>query len=159
LLNFDPNFTRFHLTHAAEEHDDHVIEVTLPESPDKPLVLLPDVGWRGGERYKRYQRLASRMAFAANREFDSVSGEFARAVGAHVMAEQDVSRVVVRCRWLRAEPMGPGEPQTDGETDPRDSPRFESAYEADVWIADDQSVQILKKSSRREIAPAVDKAS
>lgn len=157
-LNFDPDFTRFHLTHAAEEHDDHVIEVTLPDAPDQPLMRLPDVGWRGGDRYKRYQRLASAMAFAANREFDSVSGQYARAIGDRVMAEREATRVVVRCYRLPARALQEDGLGLEDPPGPRDRSQYQSIYEADVWIADDSTIQVLKKSSRREVAPNVNKA-
>lgn len=160
-LNFDPpDYTRFHLTHAAEEHDFHFIEVTAPESADQPLAVMPDKGWHGSERYQRYYRLAYALAFSANREFDSVSGEFAKAIGAHVMAANDVGRVVVRCRWHRAQPLERPGGGASPAVDPLDPSFYESVYEADVWIADDDSVQVLKKSSGREVAPAAtDRAS
>lgn len=158
LLNFDPNFTRFHLTHAAEEHDDHVIEVTLPDSPDEPLVRLPDDGWRGGDRFKRFQRLATAMAFAANREYDSVSGEYAKAIGDRVMAERDMDRVVVRCYRIPPRPMPGDGLEAESRESGQDRANYESIYEADVWMADDGTVQLLKKSSRREVAPTLNKA-
>lgn len=158
-LNFDPQFTRFHLTHAEPEHDDQFIEVVLAESPETLVARFPKVGWSLSDRYRRYHTLASALAFNANREFDSVSGEFARAIGAHVMQENDLKKVVVRCRWHRAQPLDPVGQGAQNPSDPNDEAYYDTVYEADVWIADDGSVQVLKKSSQREVAPAVTGAS
>ncbi len=159
LLNFDPNFTRYHLTHGAEDDDDHFVEVSLAESPDAPLVRLPAVGLRSGLRCRRYQTLAAALAFYANREVDAVSAEFAKAIGAYVVQQHNVSRVVVRCRRHQSLPLAPEQQGARGSSDPFDPSLYETVYEADVWLAPDGSVQVLKKSSPREVAPAVREAS
>lgn len=155
LLNFDPDFTKFQLTHAAEEDDDHVIVVSLPDTPGLPLVRFPDVGWRGSDRYQRYQRLASALAFAANREQDSVTAEYAKAIGARVMAERGVPRVVVRCLRHLAPSIEQSRQERMGTASDSDASDLQPVYEADVWVAEDNSVQVLKRSSRREVAPTV----
>jgi hypothetical protein len=155
LLNFDPNFTRYHLTHGVEDDDDHFVEVSLAESPDAPLARLPAVGLRSGLRSRRYQTLAAALAFYASREVDSVSAEFAKAIGAYVIRQHNASRVVVRCRWHRSLPLAPEQQGASGSSDPFDASLYETVYEADVWLEPDGSVQVLKKSSPREVAPAV----
>ena len=152
-FNLDPSARRFDLTQGTEEYDDHVIEVSLPQRPDAPLVRLPDVGWSGSPGYQRCQRLASALAFAAHREDDGVGGAYARAIGARVMVEYDVSRVVVRCRPIRAQAMDGLRDETASRAGAGPDSANSPVYEADVWTAEDGTIQVLKRVAPREVAP------
>ena len=155
LLNFDPNFTRFYLTHGSEDDDDHFIEVVSPDAPNEPVARYPQRDrWRGSEPRRRYQTLASVIAFFASREDDATCAEMAKVIGAAVMSRENLSRAVVRCRWHRAQPLELDRADGTNPADPDAPAYFDTVYEADVWVAEDGSTQVLKKSSRREVAPA-----
>ena len=153
-LNFDPNFTRYHLTHGHIEHDDHQILVeTQPSAETTPVAVeLPDVGFRGSQRRRRYQLLGSRVAYFANRELDTISAEFVRAIGAHFISTLGSDRCVVTCRVHRAQPF---ELDRSLPADPLADAYMENIYTADVWLAEDNTIQLLKQSSERESAPTV----
>ena len=152
-FNFDPNFTRFHLLQGRDEEDTHVIEVVAHGEGRRVLARLPDAGWRGGERWKRYHALAFALAAHAYDEVDAVSGELARAMGAHFMQAEKVSRLLVRCRRHRAQPMDLQESGSINPENPYAPEYFVTVYAADVWKSEDSSVQVLKRSARREVAP------
>jgi hypothetical protein len=155
LLNFDPNFARFHLTHGSEDDDDHFVEVVSPDAPDEPVARYPQRNHLpGGEPRHRYQALASVLGFFSRREDDATCAELAKVIGAAAMSRDQLQRVVVRCRWHRAQPLELDRADGTNPADPNAPAYFETVYEADVWIAEDGSTQVLKKSSRREVAPA-----
>ncbi len=159
LLNFDPNFTRFQLTHGIEEHDDHVLEVVQAGqgSPETLIARFPDGTrhFRGGLPFGRYRNLADMFAFHAYRELDDVTAELARAIGAHVIKRMpEPSAVVVRCRWHRAQPLDLRESGELNPADPQAPEYWETIYEADVFLDDDGSPQLVKRASRREVAPS-----
>jgi hypothetical protein len=164
LLDFDPGFTPYYHTLGREVDDDTWLVVDLYASADQPVtaqsivksVRLPEGGsdWRGDRR--RYFRLAQQLAFSAGPEGenDDITGEIARSVGARLMRESQNRRAVVRCVRRLSQPLNlstlnPGFPR-DRPTDPAYDRML---YEADVWIDEDNQVQVLKRSSRAEVAP------
>ena len=155
-LNFDPNFTPYHLTHGHIENDDHriVVDAAYAEGTDESArrsIELPDVGLRGGLRRRRYQVLGARIAYFANRELDTISAEFIKAIGTHFINAMEFDRAVITCRVHRAQPI---ELDRSTPADPMADAYMEDVYAADVWLAEDDSVQLLKRSSTRESAPA-----
>jgi hypothetical protein len=164
LLNFDPDFTPYYYTFGREMDDDTWLTVDLYADANQPVasqsllttVRLPDGGtnWLGERR--RYFRLAQLLAANASpdAENDDATAEIARAVGGRVIKEQKAGRAVVRCVRRMSQPfnltmLNPGFPPDR----PTDSAYDQLVYEADVWIDEDNQVQVLKRASRAEVAP------
>jgi hypothetical protein len=164
LLDFDPDFTPYYYTFGRDVDGDARLVVDLYADADLPVtaqplmktVTLPDGGtnWLGDRR--RYFALGRVVALNSQpeNENDELTGEVARAVGARVMRENGAKRSVVRCIQRLTQPLdlstlNPGFPP-DNPTDPRYDLM---PYEADVWIDEDNQVQLIKRASRAEVAP------
>jgi hypothetical protein len=164
LLNFDPDFTPYYFTFGRNLDDDTWLTVELYADANQPVasqtvlntVRLPDGGtnWFGERR--RYFRLAQILAANADpeNENDDVTGEIARSVGARIIREHKAGRAVVRCVRRMSQPfnltmLNPGFPADR----PTDAAYDQMLYEADVWIDEDNQVQVLKRASRAEVAP------
>jgi hypothetical protein len=155
LLNFDLNFKPYHLTHATSLDVDHQLEI-LPEgkNPDEPgdWLVIPSGGLRGGEPYKRQQRLARLMAIFAEQENDNFAAIVAEDIGRYFLA-RDVRATQVRVRrhllqtWDAAS--GRGTPE---QRNPDDPAYFQTAYAANVLIDSADNVLITKIAGRRETA-------
>ena len=163
-LDFDPNFTPYYYTLGRNLDDDTWLVVELYPKADEPVanqeviatVHLPEGGtnWFGERR--RYFRLAQIMANNADPESenDDITGEIARSVGSRVIREAKAGRAVVRCVRRSSQPfnlamLNPGFPADK----PTDLAYDRMVYEADVWIDEDNQVQVLKRASRAEVAP------
>lgn len=164
LLDFDPDFTPYYYTLGRELDEDTWLVVDLYASAEQPVtaqqmlksVRLPEGGtnWLGERR--RYFRLAQIMAAnaAPESENDDVTGEIARSVGSRVIREAKAGRAVVRCVRRSSQPLNlsmlnPGFPADR----PTDAAYDRTVYEADVYIDEDNQVQVLKRASRAEVAP------
>jgi hypothetical protein len=162
LLNFDPNFAPFALTNGEQTDDVAFVidlyadgEKSVDQQPLLKTVTLPDHGSKLLDSQKRYFNLGRTIAFYSDplNPQDDVTGAIARAVGKRIMDENDAKRCVIRCLRRASQPMDieqvlPGFPR-DNPTDPRyDIP----IYEADVWIDEDNQVQLIKRVSAAEAA-------
>lgn len=164
LLNFDPDFTPYYYTLGRNLDDDTWLAVDLyadanqnvASQPLLDTVRLPQGGtnWFGERR--RYFRLAQFLAANADPESenDDITGEIARSVGGRILRESKAGRAVVRCVRRFSQPfnlaaLNPGFPPDR----PKDSAYEQVIYEADVWIDEDNQVQVLKRASRAEVAP------
>jgi hypothetical protein len=164
LLDFDPDFTPYFYTLGRPIDDDARLTIDLYADADQPVtaqqmlktVRLPEGGtnWLGDRR--RYFRLAQILAAGADpeNENDDLTGEIARAVGARVMRESQARRAVLHCNRRMSQPLNlttlnPGFPADR----PTDAAYDRVVYEADVWIDEDNQVQVLKRASRAEVAP------
>lgn len=154
LLHLDPNYTTFHLTHAERVYDNHGIEVVLVKGDRQTeTVSLTGIGRRGGNRRQRYQSLGYVMAFFTYREDDTTIAEFAKAVGASVLRQHDVDKVLVRLRHHRPSPLQIPLAQRENNPDDPNAPQYyQTIYEAEVWIDKTGLPQLLKKSSAAEVA-------
>ena len=155
LMNFDPNFTPYHLTSGQGDDGDHYLEVVDSNNPSRIVARLPGAGWPGSPAHHRLQILADVVAFHATREMDNITGALAQSIGRHYLAtEQNQDRVIVRCQARLTQPRQldeqPGEVFPE---DPNDPSYLETVYEADVWRAEDGSIQVLKRSAQSEVAP------
>jgi hypothetical protein len=164
LLHFDPDFTPYYYTFGRPIDDDATFELDLYADAERPVasqsimksVRLPEGGtnWLGDRR--RYFTLARLVAYNAAPEVDreDVTAEIARSVGARVLRENGAHRAVVRCVHRESQPLDLG---TLRPGFPPDDPTAEAynvvVYEADVWIDEDNQVQVLKRASRAEVAP------
>src|SRR5262245_35326359 len=167
LLHFDPEFTPYYYTFGRGIDDDTWLVVDLYPSAEQPVtqqqvaqtMRLPEGGskWLGNRR--RAFQLAKLLAVNADPppplvENDDVTSEIARAVGGRAMRTTQNHRAVVRCVRRFSQPfdlstLNPGFPPER----PNDPAYDAIVYEADVWIDEDQQVQVLKRASRAEVAP------
>jgi hypothetical protein len=154
LLHFDLNFTPFYLTQGTVDDQDHRIEVRGKAGDGGTAAdwrSLPDSGWRAGERYKRYARLAAAMAFFAEREQDAQTALFARAVAEHYLNQGQVEPVEVRCRRILPQDRSQIASGTAEERDPYSDTYLREVYRANT-IVEGSSVSVVKVEETREVA-------
>jgi hypothetical protein len=156
LLNLELDFLPFHLTHAMADDVDHRIEV-LPagadQEDDAAWLVLPDRGWRGCERYARYQRLARLMGFLAEQDSSGAgAGMVARRVAENYVHQQGVEPARIRCRrhLLQSPEMVTG--GTAAQRDPNDPSYFREMYVANTLVSDTGTVDLVKVDPAGEVA-------
>jgi hypothetical protein len=156
LLNIDPNFARYYLTHATEEDVDHRVEIVSSTggSPSEQVIRLPAEGFRGAENYKRQQRLARVLAFVAEEE--ALAGYLARAIGEHAVQQRNVTpeQVRVRRHLLQGrEVIINGRPE---ERDPDSELYYRTPYAANCIVLDDGRVQVVRVEEAGQVARPAD---
>lgn len=105
-FNLDLPNTRFQLTHAEPTDDDHVVEllVVTADAPEGRWEPLPSFGWRCGERYQRFQRLAKTFAYFARSDTDDdLEAVYASAICRH--AQQSLGKDVREIRCVNLVPL------------------------------------------------------
>jgi hypothetical protein len=152
-LNFDLNFTPYYLTHATIQDVDHRLEV-LPAGKsaenDADWLVVTHVGWRGGDRFQRHQRLARVMSFFA--EQDEVEARLAQAVGVHFLKERGIRLQRVRCRKHMLQAWQVIQGGTPAQRDPNDPTYFRTVYEASYVIGSSGTVSVVKITEKGESA-------
>ncbi len=162
LLNFDVDSTPYYLTHNTNLDVDHRIEL-LPRGADRSVAdnwaVLPDVGFRGGERYRRFQRLAHVMAYFTQTDQEAIPAIIAKAVVQSYLSHTGAAPAYVRCRghlpierdWVTR--------GTAAQRDPNDEMHFTVVYGALVTVTDGE-VDVTADASASEVAsPATDPTS
>jgi hypothetical protein len=164
LLHFDPERTPYYYTLGRPVDDDSWLEIDLYASAELPVAQqeraattrlpAPGSNWLGERR--RGFTLAKQLAAAADpeNENEDLTSELARSVGAWAIRQSQNQRAVVRCIRRMSQPfdlraLNPGFPPED----PKAAAYQMTVYEADVWIDEDQQVQVQKRASRAEVAP------
>lgn len=159
-LNFELVYVPFHLTHATDVDVDHRVEV-LPRGKDpasgENWIVLPDVGIRGGDRYRRYQRLGSVLGFFGSLPGDETpSGLVAKGIAENFLhqAGVDPQRIRARRHALQSpDDVGAASPQ---QADPWDEEYyFRTPYEANLIVNDDGTVSVVKVDPEGEVARPV----
>jgi hypothetical protein len=154
LLNFDPDFTPFHLTHATEDDVDQRWEV-LPadKAPTQAedWLVLPGGGFRGSERHKRLQRLAKVGSAYAAAENDAATAELATSISRFFLSTYDVPAQQVRCRRHLLQDWEVFD-RREAPPSPFDESYFRTSYAARILIGDDGRISVVKISERRETA-------
>lgn len=153
LFNFDLNFTPYHLTHATEADVDHRMEI-LPEGKDERMasdwLALPDRGFRGGDAYKRYQRLGATWAFQAQNNGEPAT--FAQAIGTHFARQWNIKPKQIRCRrhFLQSrEDIAEGTP---ARRDPNDPSYFVVVYAANAIVSESGYVEVVRVDDASQVA-------
>jgi len=164
LLDFDPEFTPYYYTLGRNSDDDTWLVIDLYPSADQSVtqqqiaqtMRVPEAGSNWLDERRRGFQLAKLLAARADPEAedDNITGEIARSVGGWAMRQSGNKRAVVRCMRRMSQPfdlatLNPGFPP-DRPTDPAYDA---TVYAADVWIDEDQQVQMQKRASRAEVAP------
>ncbi len=159
-LNFEIPYAQYHLTHATPLDVDHRIEL-LPQgaSADNPdnWYVLPDVGFRGFDRYKRYQRLGKRMAILEQlsqngaQDMGAALSEIARGVSAHFVHTGQFTPAQLRCRQHFLQAIDMIEGGTEEQRNPNSDVYFQVPYAANVIVHNGQ-VSVIKIEQAREVA-------
>jgi hypothetical protein len=159
LLNFDLDGTRFYLTHAALADVDHRIEVL----PDGRNDAVDDHwhnlarGFRGSERYHRYQRLADTMAYFEEQE--ETTALIAQAVARCYLRQEQTRIRQLRCRRHLLQSWTVFDEADPARQDPWDPSYLTTVYRADV-IHSEHRIDILKRAdSSLEAAPDRERSS
>lgn len=163
LLDLDPDRTPYHYTHGSPVEDDARLEINLYADADLPVAAqeiaatrtLPSGGtnWLGDRRkHFAVARIVAVNAQPEN-EMDEITGEIARAVAGRLMRETGNRRAVVRCVQRMSQPLHLADLNPGFPPDPRD-PRYDlTLYQADVWLDEDNELQVLKRAAAAEVAP------
>ena len=152
LLNIDLSFTPYHLTHATIDDVDHRIEV-LPagkmSTDEDNWVSMPDVGWRGTERYARYQRLASMMAYFSAEE--DTAALLAESICKNFLEQSSITPQRIRCRKHLLQ----NRSSINGlaaDRDPFAQQYFRDVYTANVLVGADGQINVVPTGSAQEMA-------
>ncbi len=147
-LNFDLNYTPFHLTHATDQDVDHALQYSTAPGADEEQWRDVARGWRVGERRKRYQRLAGVLSFF--REDNVVSSRIGQAVASGLANHDEVAVTKVRCRkhfllpWDRYGESDRGDPDA--------SEYFQTVYGANVLVSSGGVVDVVKIEAPKDVA-------
>lgn len=155
LLNFELDFLPYQLTHAQISDVDHRIELLPAGSQaddDSAWLVLPDRGFRGGERYKRYQRLGRLLAFLAEENAGAGPSLLARSVVENALHQGDVrpDQVRVRRHLLQSPDIFSG--GTPEQRDPNAPTYFRVVYAANALISETGQVELIKIDDTAEVA-------
>jgi hypothetical protein len=155
-LNFDLNYTPFHLTHGPAETADARIEllpVGLPAEDPASWIVLPDRGVRGGERYRRYQRLGSALAFFGGPpQNDHESAAWlARGVATHMWKQEGFEPLQIRCRRHTPQSLEAVEGSPD-QRDPWHVSHFQEDYRANTVVIRNE-IQVIRVEEASQVAP------
>lgn len=157
-FDFDLNFAPYYLTHASDEDVDHHIEV-LPEGRADEAgnwVRLGD-GFRGGDSYKRHQRLAHLLA--QHRGDDEMSARLARAVANDCVTQRGLRPRQLRCRKHYLQPWVEVSQGPPSRRDPNSSSYVRLVYSANILLGEDGEIDVVKIDSAREVAPPTNSSS
>jgi hypothetical protein len=164
LLHLDPSRTPYYYTLGRNIDDDTWLVIDLYPSADLPVVQqkiattthLPSGGSNWLENRRRGFQLAKLLADSADplNENDDVTSEIARAVGGWAIRKSGNGRAVVRCLRKYSQSYDLSLLNAGFPADrPTDVAYDTTVYEADVWIDEDNQVQVQKRASRAEVAP------
>lgn len=160
VLNFELPYSQYNLTQASELDVDHRLEI-LPQGRDEndpdSWIRLPDRGFRGGERYKRYQRLAQQMGrfnqlSMMMPDMGAVVGKLAQAVAAHFLYQRETKPQQVRCRRHFLQSIDAITRGSKEERDPYSRTFFRVAYAANVVVDEAGNVSVVKIEMASEVA-------
>jgi len=156
-LHFDVSGIPYHYFHSTEETLDVDHYVTLETAGDEsgPTTRsLPDVGYQGGQRRQRYQRLARILGFYADSEEGAntaalIAGGFA----GRMLRESGAERGVIRYQQHHLQPLEGVREGNAEQRDPHSSIYDVVGYEADTWFDDQGKTKILKRTAAAQAAP------
>jgi hypothetical protein len=154
VLNFDISFTPYYLTLGTVDDQDHRIDVFAADSydaGDDGWIGVSASGWRGGERIRRYQRLAGTMAFFGERRQDQLSALFARSVGEHFLNQRHIEPAQVRCRRILPQDRSAVAGGTPEQRNPLSDLYFAEVYRANT-IVDGSRVGVIKVEAAGHVA-------
>lgn len=145
-LNFDLNYTPYHLTHASDQDVDHVIEFAARRDATDEQFQPLLAGWRGGERYKRYQRIATVLSYF--RQDAATSSRIGQAVARGVVSHQNEEARVIRCRKHFLMPWD----RYSIEANPHADEYQQTVYSANIVRSERGTVDVVKVEAAAEVA-------
>jgi hypothetical protein len=147
--------TNYQLTHATTLDVDHAIEVEVPTAGGQSQVYrVPDAGWRGGEAFRRKQKLADVAAEWATIEDDEERKQrLPQALAGHFMNKQQANTAQVRVKsHLLVAPLAASS-SDKAQSDPNSAGYFRTLYDAKATSFGGQ-IGLLEKAAALETAPA-----
>ena len=155
LLLLDPDLTPYQLTHGTDVDVDNFFEIELDDAEGQThITRLPDSGFRGSQKYKRYQALAKLMASLVSEEEEDGVAWLGRGVGGHVLAVHGSDRGVLRLRQHMLQSIDAAASLRDNQNDPFHEAYYRTHYEADVLRDPDTGeINLNKKYTTGEVAP------
>jgi len=147
--------TNYQLTHATTTDVDHAIEVEVPTASGQAQVYrMPDAVWRGGEVFRRQQKLANVAAEWATIEDDEERKQrLPQALAGHFMNKQQATTAQVRVKsHLLVAPLAASS-SDKSQSDPNGSGYFRTLYDAKATSFGGQ-IGMLEKAAALETAPA-----
>jgi hypothetical protein len=148
LLNLDPDFKPYYLTHATEADVDHRIEI-LPVGEARWHTLAAQ-GWAAAAEHARLQRLAAAMAYVA--EDESAAARLAQAVGEHVLHQRGLAPRQIRVRRHMLQDWEVIRSGTARERDPDSEVYFRTPYIVGCVVSGDGRVQVVRMAGTGEVA-------
>jgi hypothetical protein len=147
--------TNYQLTHASGIDVDHAVEVEVPGADGQPRTYhLPDTGWRGGEAFRRKQKLANVAAEWATLEVDEERKQrLPQALAGHFMQPHQAATAQVRIKsHLLLTPLA-ARSSDPAMSDPRGAGLYRTLYDAKATSFGGQ-IGLLEKAAALETAPA-----
>lgn len=165
-LDFDPNFTPFHLTTGQTADDDHILEIEMVDGPAAGQKFsLPPLRGHWLDHRRRFMAVnnlfATQAEFLADERDDAndvsasqATAELAKAIGGYHLREHGGTHCVLKLIHRLSQPQ---ELEALPATFPRDNPRAPEyhtlLYTADVILAGDGSLIATRRQSSRDVAP------
>lgn len=165
-LNFDPNFTPFHLTTGQTADDDHILEVEMMDGPAAGQKFsLPPFRKHWLDERRRFMSvnnllagqaeiLADERDEAADISAGQSTAELAKAIGGYHLRQHGGTHCVLKLVHRLSQPQ---EIEALPPTFPRDDPRAPQyhtlLYTADVILAGDGTLIATRRQSTRDVAP------
>lgn len=163
-LLISPSLAPYHLTHynplsGSGEFDDEVyleLTVTQPDGQQQ-VVNLASFGSSLPEDQARFRTYAKNMAFYLSREAagEIEFSEFARAAAGFGLQKLATDVGVLRLKRHISQVRLLEDKDPEYSDDPHDARYILTLYEADVVLADDGEVQLIKREGRGEVAPVL----
>jgi hypothetical protein len=147
--------TNYQLTHATTTDVDHAIEVEVPTASGQPQIYqVPEAGWRGGEAFRRQQKLANVAAEWATIDDDEERKQrLPQALAGHFMNRQQATTAQVRIKsHLLVAPIAAAS-SDKAQSDPNSANYFRTLYDAKATSFGGQ-IGMLEKAAALETAPA-----
>lgn len=159
-----PSLAPYHLTHynplsgAGEVDDEVYLELTVTSpAGEARAVDLANFGSSFPDDQARFRTYAKNMAFYLSREAagEIEFSEFARAAASYGLRQLDTDVGVLRLKRHISQVRLLEDKDPEYSDNPADARYILTLYEADVVLADDGEVQLIKRAGRGEVAPVL----
>lgn len=154
LFNFE-SFAPLYLTHGTADDVDFRIESRNTDKPaDEPRSWqLFQEGWRGTERYARYQRLAALLAYFAAREDEQRTAEIESAVARRLLIAEGQQVANVRSRRHLLQTPNDLRDNTPIALKADDQSFFRELHRAQVLNFGNGDIRVQKVEAKGHVAP------
>jgi hypothetical protein len=144
----------YHLTDASELSDDHFLEVEVVAGPQPgEIIRLPESRVGASPTGRRGEFFARTIGATTYMGADPNTAALAKAVGAHILAQDGAEEVIVRLKRLRPQDRVRDRTNPATPADPTAEAYVNTAYQARVWRDRMGQVQLLKIEEKKVVAP------